>query len=310
MRIRSGSWWCSLLLLVACSDDDAVVADAGLGARDSMSTRDGGPSDSGSPMLDARIDSPDADRADSGVPVVDSGASPDAGATAEPDAAPSACACEGLPGSWRCLRAFNRCTTTVWLEAQGNETPAGALDGRTELAPGACRAIAIETLEAGRLWGNTGCEDGSCDTAPGVTPVTLAELTLGELDFYDLSLVDGFNLPMSLAPVEGTFERAGGGAFDCGAPACAVDLNVACPAELAHRPDDGPTLACLSGCTALGTDALCCRGAHSTPETCPPSDYSRFFKDACPDAYSYAYDDAASTYTCRGGAHYDIVFCP
>uniref|UniRef100_J3LCH0 Thaumatin-like protein n=1 Tax=Oryza brachyantha TaxID=4533 RepID=J3LCH0_ORYBR len=42
-----------------------------------------------------------------------------------------------------------------------------------------------------------------------------------------------------------------------------------------------------------------------------PSPYSRFFKDACPRAYSYAYDDATSTFTCAGGdTSYDIVFCP
>lgn len=199
----------------------------------------------------------------------------------------------------------------MWLEAQGNESPPGALDGRVELpAAGGCHAFALESLEAGRLWGDTGCEDGTCDSAPGVTPVTLAELTLGELDFYDLSLVDGYNVPMSLAPVAGTFTPSGGGPYDCGAPTCVADLNASCPDELSHRAADGRTVACLSGCTALGTDELCCRGAHGTPDTCPPSDYSRLFKAACPDAYSYAYDDAASTYTCRGGASYDVVFCP
>jgi hypothetical protein len=38
----------------------------------------------------------------------------------------------------------------------------------------------------------------SCNGAGGVPPVTLAEITLngaGGLDFYDVSLVDGFNVP-------------------------------------------------------------------------------------------------------------------
>ncbi|BFG14589.1 hypothetical protein CerSpe_008630 [Prunus speciosa] len=33
------------------------------------------------------------------------------------------------------------------------------------------------------------------------------------------------------------------------------------------------------------------------------------FKAACPRSYSYAYDDASSTFTCTG-ADYTITFCP
>ncbi|BAF26073.1 Os10g0147200, partial [Oryza sativa Japonica Group] len=36
-----------------------------------------------------------------------------------------------------------------------------------------------------------------------------------------------------------------------------------------------------------------------------------FFKAACPRAYSYAYDDSTSTFTCAAGAtDYAITFCP
>ncbi|GAA0186448.1 hypothetical protein LIER_33736 [Lithospermum erythrorhizon] len=37
--------------------------------------------------------------------------------------------------------------------------------------------------------------------------------------------------------------------------------------------------------------------------------YSQLFKSACPKSYSYAYDDASSTFTCTG-ADYTITFCP
>ncbi|MGI4329182.1 thaumatin family protein, partial [Klebsiella pneumoniae] len=46
-----------------------------------------------------------------------------------------------------------------------------------------------------------------------------------------------------------------------------------------------------------------------TPDTCKPSSYSELFKSACPHAYSYAYDDKTSTFTCAG-ADYHITFCP
>ena len=36
---------------------------------------------------------------------------------------------------------------------------------------------------------------------------------------------------------------------------------------------------------------------------------SEVFKSACPRSYSYAYDDATSTFTCTAG-DYSITFCP
>ena len=66
---------------------------------------------------------------------------------------------------------------------------------------------------AGRFWGRTGCDPNSnhcetgdcgnkleCNGAGGAPPATLVEITLkGDqgLDFYDVSLVDGFNIVAS-----------------------------------------------------------------------------------------------------------------
>ncbi|CAI8619371.1 unnamed protein product [Vicia faba] len=45
--------------------------------------------------------------------------------------------------------------------------------------------------------------------------------------------------------------------------------------------------------------------------SCGATDYSRYFKTRCPDAYSYPKDDATSTFTCPGGTtNYRVVFCP
>jgi hypothetical protein len=41
--------------------------------------------------------------------------------------------------------------------------------------------------------------------------------------------------------------------------------------------------------------------------------FATAFKDACPSAYSYQYDDPSSSYTCpntRQGVNYTITFCP
>ncbi len=74
----------------------------------------------------------------------------------------------------------------------------------------------------------------------------------------------------------------------------------------------GLTIACLSACEKYNTDAYCCRGAYNQPQACIPSNwpknYSLFFKQACPQAYSYAYDDKTSTFFCKN-TDYTIQFC-
>ncbi|PWA67314.1 thaumatin [Artemisia annua] len=56
-------------------------------------------------------------------------------------------------------------------------------------------------------------------------------------------------------------------------------------------------------------DQYCCSGQYANPNTCKPSYYSSIFKRACPRAYSYAFDDGTSTFTCNA-YEYAIIFCP
>ncbi|CAL2274048.1 unnamed protein product [Prunus armeniaca] len=209
----------------------------------------------------------------------------------------------------------NKCDFTVW---PGILASAGSpkLDSTGfELAKGSSRSFQAPTGWSGRFWGRTGCNfDGSghgscstgdcgsgqleCNGAGAAPPATLAEFTLGSgsQDFYDVSLVDGYNLPMI---VEGS-----GGSGTCGSTGCATDLNRRCPAEL--KVEGGG--ACKSACDAFGSPEYCCNGEYGSPSTCKPSMYSQLFKSACPKSYSYAYDDASSTFTCTG-ADYTITFC-
>ena len=71
----------------------------------------------------------------------------------------------------------------------------------------------------------------------------------------------------------------------------------------------GPAQACRSACEAFGRPEYCCSGDYGNPDTCRPSVYSQMFKTACPRSYSYAYDDATSTFTCTA-TDYSITFCP
>ncbi|KAG0502111.1 hypothetical protein HPP92_002183 [Vanilla planifolia] len=218
----------------------------------------------------------------------------------------------------------NSCPFAVWPGLlSGAGTPPLSTTGFL-LNPGESRAVEVPPSWSGRLWGRTLCSADpstgrfSCDTGDcgsgtaecsgrGATPpATLAEFTLngsGGMDFFDVSLVDGYNLPVLLAP-------QGGSGVGCASTGCLADLNELCPYDLRVFEDGGETVACRSACEAFGSPQYCCSGAYGGPDTCKPSAYSEFFKNACPRAYSYAYDDATSTFTCSAGTSYQITFCP
>ncbi|RCV10458.1 hypothetical protein SEVIR_2G120200v4 [Setaria viridis] len=225
----------------------------------------------------------------------------------------------------------NNCPETVWPATLTSSGPAFPTTGFA-LAPGASVSFpGVGATWSGRVWGRhrctttTGarfsCESGDCGTgqvacggAGGAPPATLAEFTLGggaNKDFYDVSNVDGFNLPVDIEP-------AAAGDGRCQRTSCPADINQVCPGELAVRAaassarngGDAAVVGCKSACLAFGTDEYCCRGRFASPATCKPSGYSRLFKAQCPQAYSYAYDDRSSTFTCNGSVDYHVTFCP
>ncbi|KAI5476819.1 Thaumatin, pathogenesis-related protein [Pseudohyphozyma bogoriensis] len=182
----------------------------------------------------------------------------------------------------------------------------------------------------GRFWGRRDCDFSSGSTLPttcltggcngglecatsggtGVPPATLAEFNLGAsgTDYYDVSGVDGTDLPVSITNTVG-----------CTQPTCQFDINTICPSELSVYDTNGSVIGCNSACAAnLDGDAAdspnCCSGSYDTPETCPSSgvEYYSTFKNACPDYYFYAYDDNSSLWTCASSleAAYTVTFCP
>lgn len=208
----------------------------------------------------------------------------------------------------------NKCDHTIWPGILGK--PDLGTTG-FELKKGNTQTFQAPAGWSGRFWARTGCKfddsgHGTCSTGDcgsgeincngnGATPpATLAEFTLGNSspDYYDVSLVDGYNLPVMV--------ETSGGSGSCQATGCGEDLNRRCPSEL--RVDGGD--ACNSACGAFGTPEYCCSGAFGSPSSCSPSVYSEMFKSACPKSYSYAFDDATSTFTCTAADDYTITFCP
>ncbi|KAF8403863.1 hypothetical protein HHK36_011969 [Tetracentron sinense] len=211
----------------------------------------------------------------------------------------------------------NGCRNTIWPGIQPGANSPQLLNGGLRLRPGEIVKITAPKGWSGRLWGRRGCSfdssgKGNCVTgdcggvrecagAGGAPPATLAEFTLDSpVDFYDVSLVDGYNIAISISP-------SGGSGAMCKPARCVSDLNRSCPKSL-QVTRNGRVVACNSACMAFNTPEYCCTGAFGTPNTCKPTNYSRAFKAACPTAYSYAYDDPTSTFTCKG-ANYLIKFC-
>lgn len=126
----------------------------------------------------------------------------------------------------------NKCDYTVWPGLLSGSGMAQLSTTGFALQPGDASSIPIPASWSGRLWGRTGCTQdaatgkfscitGDCGSSTGLQcsgggaapPATLAEFTLngaGGLDFYDISLVDGYNLPMIIMPQGGS-----GGNHNC-----------------------------------------------------------------------------------------------
>ncbi|BBG97991.1 Pathogenesis-related thaumatin superfamily protein [Prunus dulcis] len=219
------------------------------------------------------------------------------------------------------LIIVNNCKESIWpgiLGTAGYPTPQS---GGFHLHSGEQQVLDVPENWSGRLWGRQGCcfdeqtGKGSCQTGDcagllqcrglgGVPPATLVEMTLGtsksDLHYYDVSLVDGFNVPVSMRPISG---RMG-----CGVAACEADLNVCCPSALVVMKQ-GKVVGCKSACLAANSDRYCCRGEFADPKRCKPTVFGYLFKAICPRAYSYAFDDSTGLKTCKA-PRYVITFCP
>jgi hypothetical protein len=244
-----------------------------------------------------------------------------AGAHSNALAAPGPVSRPALTGQ-RTITLVNRTRDTIWPAAWP-----GSVSGRTgwTLRAGGSVSITVPDRWNARLWGRTGCRfehgRGHCQTGDcgglyqcrgwGQIPATLAEYDMDSydhLDFYDVSMVDGSNLPMYIVIAHGaTRNRILADGCERGV-GCTHEVK--CPAALQVRSGNR-LVACISPCARFQTDRYCCRGAYAhgcSPATTWPIDYARVFKRAEPYAYSWSGDDATSVFTCAGGCDYRITF--
>jgi hypothetical protein len=221
----------------------------------------------------------------------------------------------------------NKMSQTIWVAAAPSATSPLAATGWV-LPAGQSVTITTPNNLNTRFWGRTGCVfnsagAGHCLTGDcgglfqckgwGTIPATLAEVNFDawkSLDFYDVSMVDGSNLPMYI-----NITKSSGGTQDKISPngcvAAGCTKAVACPSALDVKAGSA-VVGCISACARLGGDQYCCRGEWSSRAACNPAqwpvDYAAVFKTAEPYAYSYVDDDATSVFTCSGVCDYRITF--
>jgi hypothetical protein len=219
----------------------------------------------------------------------------------------------------RKLYIENDCTQTIWVEALPHTTFPNSAP--LEAAPGQAFVAGWPNNWSGRIWGRTECTGTTSYTSIKCAQTgndTLAEFTLTagmNEDWYDISCVDGFTLPLGIIQVDAPWHPSAsyvtGGKLgvdgQCGSPVCAENLLTNCPASQQMKDATGKT-----------TNVVTCKNGESPPSTIPA-----YFKAGCPTAYSWPYDDPQSLFTCpdfaqntAAGAYspyakdYKVIFCP
>ena len=244
------------------------------------------------------------------------------------------------------LSVENSCDFTIWLATTPNFGQQPLPGGNARVDPGQKYVYQIPGGGwAGRFWPKINCDASgeACEFGQSSPPCpsqgcqppadTKVEFYFPsqpphEDSWYDISLVDGYSLPMRIVP-RGVYQGA------CIPTNCAMSLDE-CPTDEVYGIGDlrvfsnGRVVACLSPCKkwnypppyGLGRPEInepgvfmCCptppiQSAQCRTGPVIQTRYVQAVHRSCPTAYSYAYDDAAGLHNCPGETSFDVTLCP
>jgi hypothetical protein len=202
------------------------------------------------------------------------------GSSAAAGAATVAADCRKEGDNKTTLVFVNNCAQTV--NYRGSDVTGGTV------AAGAFACVdvgnATDAINSKRYWGYVGSD-------PGAEHHSLAEFTFNtdfySMDWYNISYVDAFNLPLAIVP--STRPK-------CRQLVCPQDFLMACPAEGQYRDGSGTVVSCVS------------------PNRDDPNGPVVQLFEQCNDAYAWSGDDQkGSDPSPMIGCEvedFDIVFCP
>ncbi|OXB36198.1 hypothetical protein J007_04076 [Cryptococcus neoformans] len=250
----------------------------------------------------------------------------------------------------RQMTVSNKCSSSIYVAVGGKggaltTTGGAAQPAGWKQAPGDFSFNVPDGWNNGRIWARTGCTlngntldcvVGGCSgntvkcsgTEYGKPGATLAEFTIdvNSMDSYDISIVDGYNLPMEITSSDSSCAKG-----SCGTE---TDILTQCDPSLVYPKNSDKIYSCNSACGNLfqfqdGTGgSLISADVNNSPVCCVqngvavhhvncPNTYIPFYqtmKKMCHNAYVYSdddmYEDAVFTCSSTGKPSYTITFCP
>ncbi|KAK9677474.1 hypothetical protein RND81_11G145100 [Saponaria officinalis] len=205
----------------------------------------------------------------------------------------------------------NNCNYTIRPGISGTTQKT---DSGFALLEGESRVVAVGKSWTGRVWGRTtgDCGTGIECTGQSLTfPVTLADFSFSiinnnENDFYDVTVAQGYNLPLMVAPNV----KTGAG---CDVTGCVFDLKKSCIAELAVLSDPTSSSSIIVCRGLCDVDKACCNSTAGCSGLDSPFS-PLIYKKPCPRAYSFPVgeDEDDASFRCDGSkvSTYNIIFCP
>ena len=216
------------------------------------------------------------------------------------------------------LTIENKCNQTVWpviFSYDSNLSTTGFVlrsgEARVLQAPSSWYGlISARTLCSTNSSGYFSCATGDCESGfiecPGSYPwsaVTYVYFRIdhGGVSSYRITVEHGYNLPLLVVPSQPS--------QTCISAGCLVDLNKTCPEDLGFFTG-GKQIGCISACKKYNTKEICCTNDFRSKQRCKRTMYTKNFEQACPLAYSYAFEDNNSTIRCPNSTDFVVTFCP